>query len=116
MGKRVLIVEDEIISAMALKRMLENSGCNVLSLVTTGVDAIEEARRERPDVIAMDIHITGRMDGIEAAEAIVAEQAASIIFMTGYADEETESRAMVLRPLGFLIKPIDPAKFKALIG
>jgi two-component system, response regulator PdtaR len=111
MGKRILIVEDEIISAMALERMLADIGYSVVATVSTGEDAIEWTKRERPDIVAMDIRLAGKMDGIDAASRIMAESATPIVFMTGYDDKETRARALTLKPLGFMIKPIDRAKF-----
>jgi CheY-like chemotaxis protein len=107
MGKRVLIVEDEIVSAMALGKMLESIGCSIAGTVVTGEESIEWAKRLRPDIVAMDILLAGKMDGIEAASRIAEETGAPIVFMTGCDDEETRGRALALKPLGFLSKPID---------
>jgi two-component system, response regulator PdtaR len=112
MGMRILIVEDEIISAMALERMLAGLGCVVIGTVATGEDAIEWAKREAPDLIAMDIRLSGSMDGIEAAEKIEEALGTPIIFMTGYDDKETRERALSLKPLGFMVKPINRKKFE----
>jgi two-component system, response regulator PdtaR len=111
MGKRILIVEDEVISAMALERMLAGIGYSVVGAVATGEDAIEWAKRERPDIVAMDIRLAGKMDGIDAASRIMTELGTPIVFMTGYDDKETRDRALTLKPLGFMAKPIDREKF-----
>lgn len=111
MGKRILIVEDEVISAMALERMLADIGCSVVGSVSTGEDAVERAGRERPDIVAMDIRLAGKMDGIDAASRIMAEFGTPIVFMTGYDDPDTKERALRLKPLGFMTKPIDRTKF-----
>ncbi len=116
MGGRVLIVEDEVISAMALEGLLSDLGYSVVGTATTGEEAIEKARRERPDLVAMDIRLAGRMNGIEAAARISEETAARLVFMTGYDDADTRSRALGLRPLAFLTKPIDRRKIKAALG
>jgi CheY-like chemotaxis protein len=115
MAKRIMIVEDEIVSAMALEKMLGSLGYTVVKTVTTGEEAIEWARRERPDVIAMDIRLAGPMDGIEAASKIDEELGTPVIFMTGYDDKETRYRAQSLLPLGFVSKPIDRAKFEGFL-
>lgn len=115
MAKRILIVEDEIVSAMALERMLVHMDFQVVGTITTGEDAILEARASRPDIVVMDIQLAGVMDGIDAASKIAAELAIPILFMTGYDDTETRSRAIALKPLGFMTKPIDMKKFKAIL-
>jgi CheY-like chemotaxis protein len=112
MSKRILIVEDEIVAAMALERMLRDMGYEVLESVTTGEEALERAAAERPDIVAMDIRLAGKMDGIEAAERIREETGAQILFMTGYGDEDTKRRAMALRPLGLMSKPIHKDEFE----
>jgi two-component system, response regulator PdtaR len=112
MGRRILIVEDEIVSAMALERTLEHIGYEVIGTVTTGEEAIELAGREHPDLVAMDIRLSGKMDGIDAASRIMDETGAGIVFMTGYDDEKTKERALALKPLGFLDKPINKSRFE----
>jgi two-component system, response regulator PdtaR len=111
MGKKVLIVEDEIVAAMALERTLTNIGYQVIGTVASGEDAIVWADRESPDFIVMDIRLAGAIDGIDAAERIAEISGAAILFMTGYDDKDTKARAMALKPLGFLTKPIDGKKF-----
>ena len=69
-GTRVLIVEDEAISARAAGVMLERIGCTVTGVVDSGKDAIEAAARDRPDLVLMDIRLKGEMNGIEAATVI----------------------------------------------
>jgi len=112
MSRRILIVEDEIVSAMALEKMLNGIGYDVIGTVTTGEEAIERARRDSPDIVAMDIRLAGKMDGIDAASRIMEETGAGIVFMTGYDDERTKTRALALKPLGFMSKPIDKKQFE----
>jgi two-component system, response regulator PdtaR len=115
-GKRILIVEDEAISAMALERLLKDIGCVVVKIVATGEDAIASAMTEQPDIIAMDIRLAGKMDGIDAATRIESELGIPIIFMTGYDDAMVKARAMRLKPLGYVVKPIDLQKMKGAMG
>ena len=104
MGKRILIVEDEIVLAMALEKMLNAIGYEVIGIVTTGEEAIERSGREWPDLVAMDIRLAGKMDGIDAAARIEEISGAGIIFMTGYDDEGTRERALALKPLRFHVQ------------
>jgi CheY-like chemotaxis protein len=112
MGKRILIVEDEVVSAMSLERTLTEIGYVVIGSVTTGEEAVEWGAKERPDIVAMDIRLAGKMDGIEAARRIRETCEAQIIFMTGYDDAETRKRALALRPLGLMDKPIIASRFE----
>lgn len=115
-GKRILIVEDEIVSALALEKLLSRMGFVVVRIVATGEAAIESARTDRPDIVAMDIRLAGSMDGIDAASAIVANCQIPIVFMTGYDDSATRTRAMRLKPLGYMVKPISAKLIKEMMG
>ncbi len=106
-GKRVLIVEDESLTAMALDSHLRRMGYEVLGFSATGEDAVLKAKRERPDIIFMDVRLAGKMDGIEAAEIIPRGVRAAIVFMTGYSTPAVIERAAAHAPAGYLVKPID---------
>lgn len=67
---RIVVVEDETIVAMDLTATLKGIGCTVLAVVDNGIDAIETAIAQKPDLVLMDIRLKGAMDGIEAAKAI----------------------------------------------
>ena len=104
---KILIVEDESLIALQLEMKLSKLGYEICQLVASGEEAINAARFEKPDVILMDIRLTGEMDGIEAARQIGFFAAIPIIFTTGYPDTNIKERAMALKPSGFLIKPIE---------
>lgn len=112
---RILQAEDEAISALQVELALRRLGYEVIPHVSTGEAAIGSARLNNPDIILMDIRLAGSMDGIEAAAAIRAESGTPVIFMTGYDDTETRSRAEQVDPLGYLVKPNVVAKLKQLL-
>ncbi len=113
---RVLIVEDEILTAMSLRLDIEDLGAETLEPVTKGEDAVEIALQENPDLILMDIRLAGVMDGIEAAEKILKIKKISILFMTGYAIEDIKERTKIFDHLGFLAKPVDINKIKKIMN
>ncbi|HZD54883.1 MAG TPA: response regulator [Candidatus Aquicultoraceae bacterium] len=115
MGKRVLVVEDEIINAMALAEALPGWGISVVDTVTSGEDAIRIAEEQKPDVVLMDIGIHGSVDGVSAAREIIGRLGIPVIFMTGYDDEETIRRAKSLNPLAYLVKPLDAKRLMELL-
>ena len=110
MAKKVLIVEDEIINAMALSDMLPALSIRITDMVTSGEDAIRAAEKDRPDVVLMDISLQGRIDGLEAAREIIGRLGIPVIFMSGFDDEKTMKAARELKPRAFLVKPLDPAR------
>ncbi len=113
--KKILIVEDEIIEAMFLGKILELWGYEVCEPATSGEDAIKEAKSENPDLVLMDINIHGKISGIESARKIRSQVGIPIIFMTGYSDEETRQRACTANPAGYFVKPLDYNKLKEVI-
>ena len=117
MGKKIkiLLAEDEIIIAQCLKMDLEKHGYEVCKFVSRGEDAIETAKKEDPDVILMDIHLSGKMDGIEAAMKIIAHKNIPIIFMTGYNETNIFERAQKINPVACLGKPIEFFELKPVI-
>jgi CheY-like chemotaxis protein len=112
---KILIVEDESTIAMMMQSNLMHLGYEVHKPVPNGANAIQKAKDLEIDVILMDIRISGKMDGIEAAQKIREFSNVPIIFLTGYADSRVEERAKTVAPLDFLIKPIDIDNLKSII-
>src|SRR6056297_3741618 len=102
---RILLVEDESIVAMDMERRLSGLGYTVIEHVLSGEAAVRKAKNENPDLILMDIHLKGEMDGIEAAEHIKNELGTPVIYITAYSDETTLARAKVTEPYGYILKP-----------
>ncbi len=105
-NSRILIVEDEAITAIMICENLKISGYQVIDPVSTGEEAVKTALLEKPDVIFMDIHLAGAIDGIEAAEQINESIVIPIVFMTGYTNQDFVERTKNLRPVYYLNKPI----------
>lgn len=106
MQTKILIVEDEAITAMDVKNRLENFGFEVVGIASRGTEAISKAQRFIPNLILMDIALKGDMDGIEAASEIKTLFDIPIIYMSAFSDENTFKRAKFSNPYGFVNKPI----------
>jgi len=102
---RVLVVEDEGIVAKALANCLEELGCEVTADCDTGEAALEHAARARPDLVLMDIGLSGALDGVETAIHLWNRFRLPILFLSGHADEATLERATLAHPIGYLPKP-----------
>ena len=111
----ILLVEDEVITAMLIEAQLKKIGYTLTNHVTTGENAIAATLLKRPDIILMDIRLAGNIDGIEAASVIKSETNIPIIFITSYDDQATRDRVRNLDPLGFLEKPLEIYKLKDII-
>lgn len=111
----ILIVEDESLVAKALSVTLMRLGHKVTLIASTGEEAIQRAKEERPDMILMDIILDGEMDGIEAARIISSRAPIPFIYVTAHADQNTKERADLTRPFGYLIKPYKEKELEAAI-
>jgi CheY-like chemotaxis protein len=111
----ILLVEDEFFAAMLMKAELEKLGHRVVASVSTGENAVTKAQELRPDLVFMDIHLAGRLDGIKAASEIKGFLPAEFIFMTGYDDPAVRDRAALLKPLAYVIKPFAMANIRPLL-
>jgi two-component system, response regulator PdtaR len=103
---KILIVEDEAITAMYLQMRLKKLSYNVVKPVGSGESAIQIAHKESPNFILMDIGLAGKLDGIQTAREILQFSDAYIIFMSGYNDDELREKVNLLKPSSFLLKPI----------
>jgi diguanylate cyclase (GGDEF)-like protein/PAS domain S-box-containing protein len=111
----LMLVEDERIVAFDLKRQLQGFGYRVGSVVASGEHAIRQVAQEKPDLVLMDIHLEGRMDGIEAAMEIREKYQVPVVFLTAYAEDDTLRRALDSRPFGYLVKPCEGRELHATI-
>ncbi|WP_424355764.1 response regulator [Methanobacterium sp. MBAC-LM] len=106
MGAKILIVEDEAITAMDIENKLENFGFEVVGIASRGEEAVKKAEDLRPDLILMDITLKGDMDGIEAADKIKSLFGIPVVYMSAFADEDTFKRIKFTNPYGFINKPV----------
>ena len=106
MGKpRILITEDEIITAIDIREKLERFGYVVTDIASSGDDAIASIQKDYPDLILMDILIQGDINGIQTAELIRRDHDIPIIFLTAHADRPTLKKAKAAVPHGYIVKP-----------
>lgn len=111
--ERILIVEDEQITAADIDDILRHLGYSVSGIVSSGNEAVKKAEETRPDLILMDIRIKGDMDGVEAAREIRRRFDIPVIYLTAHADSETLARAKLAEPLGYVVKPFQEAELRA---
>jgi len=104
---QVLIVEDEAIVSMGLRYDLESFGYSVPAEISSGEEAVDLASQLRPDLVLMDIGLSGEMDGIDTATQIRAQIKVPVVYLTAYADQATVERAKLTDPYGYLFKPVD---------
>lgn len=112
---KILIVEDERLIALDLKQRLSKLGYNVVDTAASGGIAVGKAEELLPDIVLMDIHLEGAMDGTEAAMVIYERLQTPVVFLTAYAEDDTLRRALASLPFGYLLKPVDTRELHAAI-
>ena len=102
---KILIVEDEMIIGAKISMQLTNLGYEVTGILPRGEEVLNHVSENKPDIILLDIHLKGKMDGIETAACIGQNFKTPVIFLTANADEATFNRAKMTRPAAFISKP-----------
>ena len=106
---KILIVEDECTIAKCLKIMLAQVGYCIVDIVASGEEAVAIALQTRPDLVLMDIKLSGKIDGITAFKQIRKSADIPVVFVTAYADKVFIDRAMLMNPSGYVVKPFKSA-------
>ncbi len=112
---KILIVEDEIITAHHLQRTLTALGYEVVGIAGTGAAALDQVAAAKPDLLLADIGLEGDIDGVDVATR--AREAGNVptVFLTAYSDPQTMRRARVTEPYGYLVKPFAEQELQATI-
>jgi len=105
MSIKVIIVEDEMLVAEDIASDLVEYGFEVLEIFISGEDCLTNFENLNPDVIIMDIHIKGNIDGIETAKAINEIKKTPIIYLTANSDSKTVQKVLDVFPSAFISKP-----------
>jgi response regulator NasT len=100
----VLVGEDETLIRLDLKAMLERAGFEVCAEARDGVEALELARSESPDLAILDVKMPN-LDGIEAARRILDERPMPIVIVSAFTEEKLVARAAEAGVFGYLAKP-----------
>jgi two-component system, cell cycle sensor histidine kinase and response regulator CckA len=111
----VMIVEDERSIARDIADCLTGMGYAVTGTMASAEECFESVRQRRPDLVLMDIHIEGELDGIETAQRLRDDFDIPVVFLSAHADEKTVGRAKLASPLGYLLKPFRMSELKSAV-
>jgi DNA-binding LytR/AlgR family response regulator len=109
---RILMVEDDMIIAADISMQLTKLGYEVVGINTRGEDALNTIENNRPDIILMDIVLTGKMNGIETARIILEKYQVPVIFLTSNSDDATFQQASAAKPYAFIAKPFQKSNLE----
>lgn len=104
---RILVVEDEQLVAQDLQETLESLGYCVAATVATGEEALRQLEASMPDLVLMDIRLSGAIDGIQTSEQIQSRFRVPIVYLTASTDRLTLERVKATHPFGYILKPFD---------
>lgn len=115
-GKQsILVVEDERIIAMDIQDTLRELGYDLCGVASSADEAIALASAKCPDLVLLDIRISGNLDGIDAAQLLTARFRVPVVFLTAHADAGIIERAKAAEPYGYLLKPVNRAELHSAI-
>lgn len=115
-NRQIVIVEDEALIAQALRLRLEKMGYTVVGIAASAEAALELVAKTSPDLVLMDIRLSGSMDGITAGEHIQARFGLPIVYLTANSDPETTERIIKSQPYGYVTKPINDALLRSTLS
>jgi DNA-binding NarL/FixJ family response regulator len=109
MTGRVLIVEDDHLTALSLRALLDLVGFEIVGTASRVKDALTQAEQTSPEMAIFDVRLAGKRDGIEGATLLRELLDIPVVLLTARTDTETEARASIARPAAILQKPV-PSK------
>lgn len=104
--QKVLIVEDNALQRLAMKRRVEDMDLEVVAGVDKGEKAIVKASQLKPDLILMDVFLNGDMTGIQAMETIQKKAQIPVIYISGNSDSYYRKKALQTNHAQFIFKPV----------
>jgi DNA-binding LytR/AlgR family response regulator len=110
--EKILVVEDENLIALEIKKRLEKNKFQVVDILSSGKDAVKYVSKNNVDLILMDIMLDNDMDGIDTAEIINKDNDIPIVYLTAYSDDKTLEKAKKTMSYGYIVKPIEEEKLK----
>jgi CheY-like chemotaxis protein len=111
----IVVVEDESIIARDITQTLRAFGYEVVGGTPSGEEAIVLTGKLRPDLLLMDIHLAGVMDGVESAQVIRARFGTPVVFLSAFAEPDTLERSKLAGPYGYIIKPFDDTELRTTV-
>ena len=114
-ANKIMVVDDEVVIALRLQQRLTTMGFDITGVAHSGEEAVEKARRLRPDLILMDIMIPGKLDGIAAAKIVKDELGIPVVFLTAFSEDNIIDRAKQAEPYGYILKPFQDREIKAAV-
>lgn len=106
---KILIIEDEVITANDIKETLERAGHQVTAMAKNFKEAVAALKSQPPDLALIDIQLSkSALDGISIAKELLSHHSIPIIYLTANSESDTMQRAKQTLPAAYLLKPFRP--------
>ena len=115
MSYKILITEDDQVTALFLQRIVINMGHESSGIAYSGEEAFDLVKSTKPDLVLMDISLPGKMDGITVTDLIMEQFKVPVIFITGISDTKILDRALTSHPYGYISKPVKEEVLRTVI-
>lgn len=112
---KVLIIEDDDVTALNLKMSLQKQGYEVIALADNSVSSLNKIKVYDPEVVLIDIALENNDDGIEIARFIRDKMPRPFIFLTAHSESDMLDKAKQTEPYGYIVKPFDPVNLHTTI-
>jgi signal transduction histidine kinase len=104
---KILIVEDDAVSALLLQKALEKNNHEILGIADSGEKALELLTLNHADIVMMDINLAGELDGIKTTEIINEKYDIPVVYLSASSDAETLNKVVGTNPSAYVIKPFN---------
>jgi len=115
-GRKILIVEDESIVRLHLRRIIEAMGHQLVGLASSADEALACAAADQPELVLMDINLQGERDGVDTARELVDLYGCAVVFATAFADDDTIRRTEEAGAVGYVLKPFGERAVRAALA
>lgn len=112
---KILIVEDQFITAKGIQKSLEGLGYEVVGITSNEADTLKIIEETSPNLVLMDIKLKGEEDGVTITYTVQSQYNIPVVFLSAYTDDETIERVYHVGAYGFVVKPYKDIKLKEAI-
>ena len=106
MKHKILITEDDPVTVKYMEHNAKMLGYDITAITDSAEEAIKLCKTKQPEIVLMDINLSGPLDGIDAAKTIIESLNIPVLFISNNLDNETLQRAVSSNSYGYLLKPI----------
>ncbi|WP_194776516.1 hybrid sensor histidine kinase/response regulator [Pararhodonellum marinum] len=112
---RILITEDDHVSALLLKKALEKNSHHIIGICDSGEEALDMLEENSADLVMMDISLSGELDGIKTTEIINEKYGIPVVYLSASSDTETLNKVVGTNPSAYVIKPFNTRELHMVI-